>query len=171
MSTAPIMFRWDGEGFVPLARFHNEANARFVVGELYRLDAVEERSIATHRHQFAFIREAWLNLPEHLAETYPTPEHLRKRSLIEAGYCTEEIIDAGTNAAALRVASFVRAHDDFAVVIVRGPAVVVRRAKSQSYRTMDRKEFAASKQAVLDIVASLTGIPAATLQREAEKAA
>lgn len=116
------------------------------------------RSEKTHRHEFAWLREAWRNLPEKFADMYPSPEHLRKRALIEAGYYDEEIIDAGTNAAAIRVASYVRKHQDFAFVIVRGAHVFVRSAKSQSRRAMNKTEFQASKSAILDIVANMLGL-------------
>lgn len=147
------------------------ADKRFVVGEVYRLQEVSDRTAATHSHQFAWLNEAWKNLPESLADLYPSPDHLRKRALVEAGFYTEEIIDAGSNAAALRVASYVRSRDEFAVVIVRGPAVVVRHPKSQSYRAMDKKEFQDSKTAIMEIVASMVGVAPDELIRESGKAA
>jgi hypothetical protein len=34
-------------------------------------------------HQFAFLREAWQQLPEDLADQWATPEHFRKALLIQ----------------------------------------------------------------------------------------
>ena len=116
------------------------------------------------------LKEAWQQLPENLADLYPTPDHLRKRALINAGFYNEEAIDCGTNAAALRVASYIRKSDDFALVIVRGHAVLIRTAKSQSYRSMDRKTFQASKSAILEIVATMIDVPPETLKAQAGRA-
>lgn len=125
------------------------------------------RSEKTHRHEFAWLREAWRNLPEKYADQYPSPEHLRKRALIEAGYYREEVIDAGSNAAAIRVAGYLRSHDDFVLVIVRRALVFVRTAKSQSRRAMNKAEFQASKSAILDIVANMLGLTPAQLRSAA----
>lgn len=105
------------------------------------------------------------------AMEYPTPEHLRKRALIQAGYYNETIVDAGSKAAALRMAAFIRPIDDFAIVFVRDCFVVRRTAKSQSRRAMKRDEFQDSKQKIMDIVADMIGTDAATLQDNAEQAA
>lgn len=107
-----------------------------------------------------------MNLPEALADLYPTQEHLRKRALIEAGFYDETIIDAGTNAAALRVASAIRAREEFSLVIVRGPAVVIRVAKSQSRRSMKKQEFQASKTAIMEVIANMIGTTAANLSQD-----
>jgi hypothetical protein len=163
----PIQFTWDGESMVPASWQAKLCDHQFVIGERYRLAPIEDRSETSHRHEFAWLREAWKNIPEQLAELYPSAEHLRKRALIQAGYFTEEVIDAGSNAAALRVAAYVRGHDEFAVVIVRGPAVVVRHAKSQSYRAMDRKEFQESKTAIMEVIAELIGVSPKQIEQEA----
>ena len=81
------------------------------------------------------------------------------------------IVDAGSNAAALRVASAFRSIDDFALVIVRGPAVVRRTAKSQSRRAMDAKTFQLSKTALLDTVAAMIGVTTDALTSNALRAA
>jgi len=137
------------------------ADKVYVIGQRYWLEEVSDRSWISHQHQFAWLAEAWRNLPESLADLYPTPEHLRKRALIQAGFYRETIIDAGSNAAALRMAAFARAEDEFAAVIVRGPLVVVRKAMSQRMHGHDRmtkEEFQRSKDAVLGVVADMIGI-------------
>jgi hypothetical protein len=169
--TTPLPFRWNGEHMVPLAGFRKHADRQYVIGEIYRLEPIEDRSTASHNHEFAWLKEAWQNLPEDLADQYPSPSHLRKKALVEAGYFDETIIDAGSNAAALRVASYVRSRSEFSVVIVRGPLVVERTPKSQSRRAMDKKTFQESKTAIMDVIADLIGVTADVLTREAGRAA
>lgn len=134
------------------------ADRAYVIGQEYSLTVWEPRSSASHNHQFAWLTEAWRNLPEPLADLYPTEEHLRKRALIEAGYYDETIIDVGNKAGALRVAAAWRGANDFALVIARGPVVVVRTAKSQARGKMDRKTFQESKTAIMEIVAQMIGV-------------
>lgn len=161
----PLDFRWSGEAMLPLNP--RAADRQYVIGEVYSLDHREDRSDATHKHEFAWLREAWANLPETLADLYPSPEHLRKRALIQAGYYDEEIIDVGSKAGALRVAASLRRIDDFAYVVVRGPLVVRRTAKSQSRRSMTKQEFQASKSALMDVIAAMIGVEPRALSREA----
>ena len=116
------------------------------------------------------MREAWLSLPDALADRFPTPTQLRKAALIEGGFFDETLIDAGTNAAALRVAAHLRHKDEFAHVVVRGAFVVERIAKSQKKREMGGETFEASKRAVLEIVGAMIGVPADTLARQTEAA-
>jgi len=141
------------------------ADQHFVIGTDYRMAIEEERSADSHKHQFAWLREAWMNLPEGLAEQYPSPEHLRKRALIEAGFFNQTVVDAGSSAAALRVAAAFRARDEFLLVIVRTKYVILRDAQSQSLRAMGKRDFQASKDAVLAVVAGLLGVEPEELQR------
>lgn len=165
MTSAPILYQWTGEAMAPVGRFRRECDASFVVGEKYRLAPYEDRSLSSHNHEFAFVAEAWKNLPEDIAAEYPTPEHLRKRALIAAGYYREQAVDAGSNAAAFRVARFVGLLEEYSVVVVQGPLVVIRTPKSQSRRAMDKRTFQASKQAILDILAEMIHVePQALLQ-------
>ncbi len=168
-SPHPLLWTWTGEAMVPRAAFVSEANRQFVVDEVYRLVEAEEHSSASRRHQFAWLREAWKNLPHPLDEEFPTSEHLRKRALIDAGFYTEQVLDVGSNAAALRVAMAFRSRDEFVHVVVRGGVVVIREAKSQ--RTMLKDEFQASKTAIMEIVAGLIGVSPQQLQSEAGRAA
>lgn len=169
MIAPPLAFEWTGEAMVP--RAPRLADKFFVVGEVYRLAVHEERSIATHNHEFVWLHEAWKNLPESLAESYPSPEHLRKRALIDAGFFDEQIVDAGSNAAAIRVAGAFRSREEFALVIVRGPLVAIRTAKSQSRRAMGRAEFQRSKDAIIETVSALIGVTPETLVRESRRTA
>ena len=57
------------------------------------------------------------------------------------------------------------------VLAVCGGVVVVRKAKSQSKRAMDRQEFQASKQALIDACADLLGVTHEALTQNAGAAA
>lgn len=165
----PLAFTYDGEALIP--RVPRLADKHLVVGETYMMVPWEDRSDATHKHEFAWLREAWMNLPEDVAVNYPSPEHLRKRSLIDAGYYVEKIVDAGSKAAALRVAAMIRSLDDFALVFVRDQFVIHRTAKSQSRRAMKKKEFQESKTAIMEIISNMIGVTPDTLQANAARAA
>jgi hypothetical protein len=152
----PMLFDWNGESMVP--RHPRRADKEFVVGECYSLIQQEERSAASHRHEFAWLKESWLSLPEHLADKFPSPEHLRKFALIRAGYSDSHTITCRSKAEATRVAAFIRPIDEFAVVIVQGTTVTRYTAKSQSKRAMGAKEFYESKERIMEVVARMIGV-------------
>jgi hypothetical protein len=160
-----VTTRSGGVGFIPAPRFAETAREHFVDGATYWLSVEPERSEKTHNHEFAVVTEAWKTLPESLQADFPTSESLRKRALIECGYYTEELIDAGTQAAALRVAAYVRAKDQFAWVVTRGGVVVVRNAISQSRQAMGAAAFQESKSKILDWIADLIGVEVEQLSR------
>ena len=162
-------FKWDGEAMIPIRP--KLADETYIVGSVYWLEVEQPRSGVSHNHEFAWIKEAWLQLPHAIADQFPTPQSLRKKALIDAGFYDETVVDAGTNAAALRVAAVMRADDEFAHVVVRGPIVVRRKAKSQSRRAMGGKDFQASKSAIMEIIAGLIGVTPAALAENAGKAA
>ena len=167
----PIVARWTGEALEPLGRSKREADAEYVIGEVYRFTRYEERSEASHRHYFAALHEAWANLPADLSERFPTSERLRKFALIKTGYATQRQIVASSRAEALRLAAFVAPMDEYALVETRGAVVTVWEAESQSMRAMGKKRFQESKDAVLGYCASLIGVEPETLRSEAGKAA
>lgn len=169
--SAPFNARFDGGFFRPLGRYAEECAATFKDGQICRLEAIEGRSMKSHNHQFAWIAEAWRNLPEDLSDDFPSPEHLRKRALVQAGYYHETMLDVGSKAGALRVASDYKNRLEFAYIIVRGPIVVIREPMSQSIRAMGAKRFQESKTAIMEIVADLIGVAPEQLQQEAGKAA
>lgn len=170
MTTLPHIFRYEGEG-VMQSRRPKRADAEYVIGQDYCLAPIMSRSDATHNHQFAFITEAWRQLPERLADDFATPEHLRKACLIDVGYYNEVKLDVGTVAAALRVAAQMRTDDSFARVVVRGPIVVRRTAKSQKRSEMTARDFQDAKSKIIDLLASLIGVTPETLEREGRDAA
>jgi hypothetical protein len=154
-----MAFTWNGEAMIPAKP--KLADKAYVIGRRYWLDEVSERSWVSHAHQFVWIDKAWDNLPEALAETFPTSEHLRKAALIATGWHRERVINAGSRAAAISVAAYARSEDAFAQVVIRGPTVIVRKARSQRMHGLDRMlkaEFEASKADILGWIANLIGV-------------
>lgn len=163
MST-PMLWTWTGDAMEPMKRFQKACDAEFVIGEVYRLEEVKERSRRSHSHYFASVHNGWMNLSEDEAERFPTAEHLRKHCLIHCGYRNERTLVASTKAEALRIAAFMRPANEYAIIVVRECTVVELTAKSQSQKAMGAKEFQESKTAVLDMIASIIGTDAATLK-------
>jgi hypothetical protein len=154
-----MCFTWNGSEMTPTRP--KAADKAFVIGQRYWLDEVSDRSWISHRHEFAWIAEAWNNLPESFAEIFPSPEHLRKAALIATNWHRETIIDAGSRAAALRVATYARGEDEFARVVARGSTVVVQKARSQrmhGHDRMDKEEFQKSKDDILGWISELIGV-------------
>lgn len=171
----PIVSRWTGEEFTPLGRSRKDCDAQLIAGQIYRIEIVEQRSEANHRHYFATVNEAWANLPEDMAQQFPNPEMFRKFCLIKTGYCTQEQHVAATRAEAQRMRAFAARitsnADDYSIVSVDGTVVTVWRAESQSYRHMGKKRFTESKQATLEYMASLIGVSSKELTVTAGQAA
>lgn len=163
----PLLFAWEGDAFRPIPRHAKECDRRFVIGETYMLDEVQERSTKSHAQYFAAVSTAWQNLPDELAEKWPTSEHLRKHALIRCGFFDKTSLHASSRAEALRLAAYVRAIDDYAIITVSGSLVERYTAKSQSYRTMPKGEFQDSKQKVLDWISGLIGTDAKALESNA----
>jgi len=165
----PLKFRWDGAAMKPIVPA--AAADLYETGKSYWLEPWEPASSASRSHYFASIKEAWDNLPEHMTDRFPSPEHLRKYALIRANYCDERTIVAGSKAEAQRIAAFMRPMDEFAVVTVHEATIVVRTAKSQSARAMGKADFQASKSAVLDLLAPMIGVARPALEQNAGRAA
>lgn len=169
--SAPMTFRWTGDGFTPERRFAKVCDAKFVVGETYQLDVAQPRSLSTHNHYFAAMTEAWRNLPEVIAADYPTVDHLRKRALIACGFAQHRQFVAGSKAEAVRLAAFMRPMDEYAVIRVSECAVSVWTAQSQSMAAMGRKTFQESKDATMAWAAGLCGVNTEALIKNAREAA
>ncbi len=170
MRPAPLTFRWTGEAMEILPRFAKEADKRFVIGQCYTMEEIQERSSATHRHYFAAVNEAFVNLPETIAAQWPTAEHLRKFCLIKAGFHNHRSIVARSKAEAQKLAAFIRPMDDFAIVTVNDCVVDVFTARSQSNRAMNKQEFAQSKERVLAILDEMLGVSAGEVAKQGEAA-
>ena len=165
----PLKFRWTGDAMKPSVPA--AAAAMYETGKTYWLELWVPASSASRGHYFASIREAWDNLPETLADRFPSPEHLRKYCLIRAGWRDERTITAASQAEARRVAAFIRPLDDFAVVVVREATIVVYTAKSQSAKAMGRAGFQKSKEDVLGTISEMIGVERRALEANAGRAA
>lgn len=164
----------DGAALVPVnpgGRNGEAWRSAFAPGERYRVQLVEDRSMASHRAYFAAISEAWLNLPDGAYDEFQSPEMLRKKALIRAGYADERTFVCASKAEASRMAAFMRPMDEYAIVSVKEATVTVWTAKSQSVKAMGRKEFQRSKDAVLNVISGLIGVDVETLHQNAGKAA
>lgn len=142
-------------------------------GELVTVQIERDRSGASHRHQFAWVRDAWASLPES-ERNQPwaeTPETLRKHALIATGYHQLTVLDCGANATALRVKAALLAAESkahgYALAQVRGPVVRVWTPESQSVRAMGGDRFKESKAAILDWIAGKLGVAPEELRRAA----
>lgn len=138
-------------------------------GEVVGITIERGRSGASHRHQFAWLKEAWLNLPETLRDApwAETEETMRKHALIATGYHQTTVIDCYANATARRVkaalvAAESKAHG-YALAQVRGPVVTVWTPESQSVRAMGGRRFQESKTAIMEWIAAQIGVPTAAL--------
>lgn len=141
-------------------------------GETVFVTIERVRSDVAHKHQFAWINEAWANIPEHLQQRpwAQTPETLRKHALIATGYHSTYTIDCGTAAAARNVLAALRAAEaraaGYAIGRVTGSIVQIWTPLSQSYRSMGRTAFNESKRAILEWIAAQIGVEPEQLSKE-----
>jgi hypothetical protein len=153
-----LALRWTGDSFTPLdERAQKAMDAEYVVGEIYRFERHEARSITSHNHYFAIVHGAWATLPEHLAGDFPSPEHLRKFALIKAGYGYQRKVVCSTAAEAIKTAGLLQELDEFSIVEVAEKVVTLHRAKSQSMKAMGKRDFQESKDAVLQVISQIVG--------------
>lgn len=164
--TAPFRAAWNAETqtFHPLRRFVSAVADEYSHGQVITLAEQAERSDATHNHEFAWLAEAYRNLPEDIAADYPNVETLRKRALIATGWCHIRDYACSSRAEAQRWAAHLRAEaDPYAVVIPRDDVVRVCTAKSQAKNRMKAGDFQKSKTDILNYVAGLIGVEPAKL--------
>ena len=163
-----LVCTWTDSGtFEPIQRQRKECDAIYAVGARYVLEAIEERSYKSHRSFMATVNEAWRNLPEGIADEFPTPTHLRRRALIATGWRDETAIVCSTPEEAARVAAFVWPADEFQVVSVAGTTVVRWVAKSQKTRgdgAMNKADFQKSQDDVRSWIAALLKVEPAALE-------
>lgn len=142
-------------------------------GEVVIVTIERGRSMTSHKHQFAYIKEAWLNLPETLRDApwAETPETLRKHALIATGFSQTYTLDCGANATAHRVKAALVAAEagkhGYAIGQVRGPVVTIWTPESQSMRAMGGKRFQEAKTAILDWLSAQIGVSPQQLERAA----
>lgn len=142
-------------------------------GEVVIVTIERGRSLNSHKHQFAYIKEAWLNLPEALKDApwAETAETLRKHALIATGFSQTYTLDCGANATAHRVKAALVAAEagkhGYAIGQVRGPVVTIWTPESQSMRAMGGKRFQEAKTAILDWLSAQIGVSPQQLERAA----
>ena len=171
--SAPIPFTWTGEAMKPARGFARRCDGAFVVGMTYTLDVVEDRSTASHRAYFAYLNEAWQQLPESHAARFPTPEHLRKAALIATGFATSREVVCANPAEALRWKPVMESMEEYTVATISpaGTVLTIWTAQSQSMRAMGKATFQASQRAVCEFVAALSGVSRETMAANVGRAA
>ena len=173
VSDLKIRARWADGCFRPLGDHASRCCQPLADGELVSLVIERGRSERSHRHQFAWVAEAWRNLPESEQDApwAASPETLRKHALICTGYAHSAAVDAGSAAAAQRMVplltSLATTAHGYALVQARGSSVVVWTPESQSMRAMGGKRFQESKTAVLNWIAQQIGVTPEQLERKA----
>jgi hypothetical protein len=169
-----IRCRWNGEALAPVGHYGLAAARELMTpGDTVIVEVDHPRSPATHNHQFAEIADAWRHLPEALQQMpwAANPDTLRKHGLIVTGFRNVETVDAGSKAAAERVAAILSRHaiaaHGYAITQARGPVVTCWTPQSQSMRAMGAKEFQRSKEAVLNWIAQQIGVTPEQLRSNA----
>jgi len=162
---------WTGTHFVPQNSQLRQCREQFGDGEIVMLERHEERDMNSHSHYFASINEAWKNLPEALDAEYPSPDALRKKMLIKSGYANEKVTVCDTAHDAAIMAAYIAPLHQYGIVEVRGNVIRVYEAKSQSLAAMGKKEFQASKWAVLDAISAMIHTSTRQLQDNAGRSA
>jgi hypothetical protein len=155
----PIECTWDGEAFKPVSPYWTRrAGREYVLGEVYRMADVPERSAGAHNSFFAEVERAWESLPPLMAERFPSPKHLRSYALIKSGHCYSDSIACPNHAYAMRIAAFVRSSDEFALVTVEKAMVTRFTPKSQSYHSMGKSEFNKSAEDCRRVLAEMLNV-------------
>lgn len=171
MNAPPIIWTWNGDALEPAGgHWRRLANEHLVVGERYRMVEENERSAVSHNHEFAWLKEAWLSLPDALLDQYPNTEVLRKHALIDRGHCTMVQHVCASVAEAERLAAILKPYDAYAIVRQRGHVVTVYTAASQSRKAMGAAMFQQSKSDIIDFVANLLGVDPETLGQQGRAA-
>lgn len=156
--------KYEGSG---MFRCLHPKRIKLDVGEVHGWQLAEARSKASHDHFFACVNEAWKNLPEDIAEEFPSPEHLRKWALIKAGFCTETRIACANNEEAMKLAVKAKSMDKYSLADISGRVVTIWTADSQRRDEMGRKVFQDAKERCLHILSDLIGTDATTLKERA----
>ena len=171
MSKRPrtLMLRWNGESFCPVPSYMAYITREYVIGEVYHLAPIEERSQASHSQFFAAVAEGFQNLSEENASRFPTSEHLRKWALCQTGYCKEINYACKNESEASKLALSLRNIDEYSIIRILGDVVQRFEPESQSMRSMKKERFEASKRDVLDLIASMARTTASQLNKEAKR--
>ena len=166
-----LTYQWDGEVMTPLPGFSRHAQAQFERGKHYRLDVIEERSQAQHGRYFALVNRAYDNLPESIDCFFRSADALRKWALIKNGFFDKLDYKAADTEEAVRVAKWQVWSNPDAEITIEGLDVIIKVAKSQSFRRMKKKEFHESSEKVLLELSKMIGHDLDTLtERDLDEA-
>lgn len=171
MMVERINVQWDGQGLIPTRYSRPQAERQFQFGRTYRVEVVEFRSPESHKHFFACLNTAFDNLPEAHANRWRTPDELRKWCLCQTAFRDTQEFHAASHAEAIRLATHFAQMREFSVCEIRDNMVLRHTPHSQDYAHMAAREFQQSKDAVLDVLANILGVPAEDLKREGGRAA
>ncbi len=160
-----VAFRNEGNGMFRC--LHPKKVADLEIGAVHGWQLAEHRSPESHRHFFACVADAWANLPETIADDFPSFEHLRKWALCKAGYCDVTKLVLPTNAEAIAAAALMTGMDSYAIIDISGRVLTVARAHSQSVKAMGKAKFQESKERTLHVISELIGTDAANLGKAA----
>jgi hypothetical protein len=122
-----------------------------------------ERSGAAHRYFFKAVGSAFQNLSDEQRLLWPTEDSLRRYALCKAGCCDVATHVEPTEAAASRMALFLRSHGIGDFVTNDGTTVTVLTAWSMAYRAMNREKFREVADKTLPVLAEIIGVSASDL--------
>ncbi len=160
-----IRVRYEDGKLLPDGNFAAaELAERLGAGEVTNVDLDPDRSGRTHRHQFAFVRTAWQNLPEDLksAPYAKSEDTLRKHALIACGFCDVDVIPLNCEVTAGAVVDTLkkcdRRQEGYRLITVDGTIVQIFTPHSQSMKAMGKDLFHESKSAILEWMAGKIGV-------------
>ena len=160
--TFPLLYEGNG-----LFRCLHPKRVKLDVGAVHGWQMAEHRSKSSHDHFFACVNEAWKNLSEDMADDFPSPESLRKWSLIKAGFCSETRIVCANNSEAMTLATKAKSLDKYSIVAIDGKTVTIWTADSQRRDAMGRQAFQEAKERALHIISNLLGTDITILKEAA----
>lgn len=165
----PVFLKWTGEVFQPESSFKHYCSREYIVGEVYPMLPVEERSQASHNFYFAALAEGFANLSEENAKRFPDSEALRHWALVQCGYCTETNYVLANSKEARKLAADIRRMSPYAVMKIQDNILIVWEAESQSKAAMKKDRFEDSKRDVLDMIAAMARTTPAQLYKEGRR--
>lgn len=170
------------KAMVPSSRYSRVASKQFTLDAEYPLEIVQYRSMASHNQYFAAVSDAFDNLPEKLAPSFPSDTHLRKWALIQCGHFKQKETEWDTRHDAMRHATYVRTKEVYSRINVEKVprviedgaerwVVIVREPLSQDFASMSKAEFEQSKRDVLELLESIINVPKGALMKNAGRSA
>lgn len=151
-----IACRYSKDVFIPLSP--KAIQGKFQDGELVFLRVDRKRHWPGHQAFMALMNDAFETMPDNLREEYTSPDVLRRRLLIAAGFANIDSIVCKNNDDAIKTAyKMAKFTDDHTFLSLRGSVVVIARANSQAMDKMDADTFKKSCQAVQEELAKLLG--------------